>query len=181
LERGCEVFPVLGEASIAAEPGEGSLDDPTARQHDEAFHGVAAFDDFEAKRRNLGHRRVDLMGVVSAVRPNELEPGKAVADFVEHQRRPIAVLDASRMNDDAQRQTFGVDQGVNFAALDLLAGVIAGQAVMTAPFSELFSDWLSTIAAVGDASRSISSRKSMCNLCQIASQTPSFWKLRKML
>lgn len=121
------------------------------------------------------------MGVVSAVRPYEFEPGKAVADSVEHERGSVAVLHTGRMNDDAQRQALRIDQGVDFSALHLLASVVSGQAVMTAPFSALFKDWLSMTAAVGDASRSMSSRKSMCSLCQIASQTPSFWKLRKML
>jgi len=65
LERRCEVFPVLGKSPISAEPREGSLDDPATRQHSEAFYGVAAFDDFDAKRRNLGDGRVDLVGVAS--------------------------------------------------------------------------------------------------------------------
>ena len=77
------------------------------------------------------------------------------------------------MNDDAQRQALGVDQRVNFAALDLFAGVVAYLAVMAPPFSADFSDWLSMIAAVGLASRAMSSRNSMCRHSQIVSQTPS--------
>ena len=121
------------------------------------------------------------MGVVSVVRPYEFEPGKAVADFVENERGPVAILHASRMDDDAQGQALGIDQGMNFAPFHFLPGVIAGQAIVTAPFSADFNDWLSMIAAVGDASRSMSSRKSICNFCQMASHVPSFWKLRKML
>jgi hypothetical protein len=30
LKRGGEIFPILGEALVSAEPGEGSLDDPAA-------------------------------------------------------------------------------------------------------------------------------------------------------
>jgi len=45
-----------------------------------------------------------------------IEPGKAVADFVERGRCAIAVLDASRM-DDAQRQSLRVDQRVNFPTI----------------------------------------------------------------
>ena len=41
---------------------------------------------------------------------------------------------------DAQRQTLRIDQRVNFATLHLFTGVVAGQAVMTAPFSADFSD-----------------------------------------
>jgi hypothetical protein len=44
------------------------------------------------------------------------------------------------VDDDAQRQALRIDQRVNLAALHLLTGVVAGQAVMTAPFSADFSD-----------------------------------------
>lgn len=121
------------------------------------------------------------MGIVSAVRPYEFEPRKTATDFVEHERRSISILDAGRMDDDAQRQALRIDQRVNLAALHLFAGVETGQAVMAAPFSADFTDWLSMIAAVGLASRSMSSRNSTCSCSQIASHTPSFWKLRKML
>ena len=115
-------------------------DDPAARQKNKTFHVVAALDDFDAQRGNLRDGRVDLMGVVSAVRPYEFEPGKAVVDFFDHQRRSIAVLHASRMDDDAQGQTLRIDQRVNFATLHLFAGVVAGQPVMTAPFSADLTD-----------------------------------------
>ena len=85
------------------------------------------------------------------------------------------------MNDDTQRQTLRVDQRMNFAPLYFLAGVIPGQTVMTAPFSADIKDWLSMIAAEALASRPMSSRKSICNCSQIASQVPAFWKLRKIL
>ena len=145
------------------------------------MHVVAALDDFDAQRRNLGDRGGDLVSVVAVVGPDELEPGKAVADFVEHERGAVSVLQAGGVDDDAQRQALRVDQRVKLAALDLLAGVVAGQAVMTAPFSADFNDWLSMIAAVGLASRSMPSRSSIRSFSQIVSQTPSFWKLRKTL
>jgi hypothetical protein len=113
---------------------------PAARQQDEALHVVAALDDLDAQRRNLRDRRVNLMRVVSAVRPQEFEPGKAVADFIEHERGSITISDARRMNDDTQRQTLRIDQRMNFAPLHFLAGVIPGQTVMTDPFSADFKD-----------------------------------------
>lgn len=119
--------------------------------------------------------------VVAIVRPDQFEPRKAVADVVEDKRRAVAVLDAGGMNDGPQRQAFGVDKGVNLAPLDLLSGVIAYLAIKTAPFSAAFSVWLSMTAAVGPASRPSCSRKVMCSSSQMASHTPSFWNLRKML
>jgi len=119
--------------------------------------------------------------VVAIIRPDQFEPGKAVADFIEDERRAIAVLDTGGMNDGPQRQALRIDQRVNFAPLDLLSGVIAYLAVKTAPFSAAFSDWLSMTAAVGLASRPMSSRNVMWSSSQMASQTPSLWNLRNML
>jgi len=85
------------------------------------------------------------------------------------------------MNDDPHRQPSAGDQRVDFAAFDLLAGVATHLAVVAAPFSADLIDWLSRTAADGLASRPIRSRNAMCNSAQIASHTPSRWKLRKML
>ena len=85
------------------------------------------------------------------------------------------------MDNDPHWQPFAVDQGVDLAALDLLAGVIADLAVVTAPFSADLIDWLSRAAAEGLASRPICSCYAICSSAQIASRTPSCWNLRKML
>ena len=45
------------------------------------------------------------------------------------------------MDDDPHRQPFAVDQGVDFAAIHLLAGVVAHLAVSAAPFSADLTDW----------------------------------------
>jgi hypothetical protein len=67
------------------------------------------------------------------------------------------------MDDDPHRQPFAVDQGVDFAALDLLAGVVTDLLVITAPFFADLTDWLSRTAAEGLASRPSRSRKAMCS------------------
>ena len=85
------------------------------------------------------------------------------------------------MNDDAHRQPFTVDQGVDFAAIHLLASVVTHLVVSIAPFSADLTDWLSRTAAEGLASRPIRSRSAMCSSAQIDSRTPSRWNLRKML
>ena len=152
-----------------------------ARQDDKASQVVAALDDFEAQHRNFGDGGCDLPRVVAIVRPDQFKPGKTVTDFIEDKRRAIAVLDARGMNDGPQRQPFGVDKGMNLAPLDLLPGVITYLAIKTAPFSAAFSVWLSMTAAVGLASRPSCSRKVTCSSSQMASHTPSFWNLRKIL
>src|SRR5439155_203312 len=47
---------------------------------------------------------------------------------------PVAVLDRGRVGDDAHRQPFSVDQGVDFAALHLLAGVVTHSLSVSPPF-----------------------------------------------
>jgi hypothetical protein len=116
--------------------------------------------------------------VVAIVRPDQFKPGKTVTDFIEDKRRAIAVLDARGMNDGPQRQPFGVDKGMNLAPIDLLPGVIT---IKPAPFSAAFSVWLSMTAAVGLVCRPRCSRKGTCSSSQMASHTPSFWNLRKIL
>jgi hypothetical protein len=79
------------------------------------------------------------MGVVSAVRPDEFEPGKALADFVEYGGRTVAVVHAGRADDSAQRQALHVYQRMNFSTSPF-ADVVADQTVMTAPFPAGFND-----------------------------------------
>src|ERR1700730_5065135 len=83
--------------------------------------------------------------------------------------------------EDAFQELASEIMGMNLAPLDLLPGVITYLAIKTAPFSAAFSVWLSMTAAVGLASRPSCSRKVTCSSSQMASHTPSFWNLRKIL
>ena len=134
-------------------------------------------------RRNagIGDGSLDLPSIIAIIGPDEFEPREAIADLVEDEGCPITILDTRGVDDDPYWQSFSIDERMDFAPLDLLAGVIAYLAGKTAPFSAAFSDWLSMTAAVGLASRSRRSRKVICSSSQMASHTPSFWNLRKML
>jgi hypothetical protein len=61
-----------------------------------------------------------------AVRPQEFESGKAVADFIEHERGSLTILDAT------QRQTLRVDQCMNFAPIHFLARAISHASFLVA-------------------------------------------------
>src|SRR5262249_40107971 len=74
------------------------------------------------------------------------------------QEAAIAILDIGRMNDGVQQQTQRVYENMALLALDLFARVIAMRIDAAPPFSALFTLWLSTMAAVGLASRSPCSR-----------------------
>src|SRR5271165_505897 len=129
-----KVFEVLGETPVSSEPGEGALDHPTVRENDEALRVVARLDDLQAQQRHLCHRSYSLPGVVAAISPDQFEPREAPAYLVEDQPGPVAVLDRGGVGHDPHRQPFAVDQGVDFAALHLLAGVVTHLVVFTAPF-----------------------------------------------
>src|SRR5262252_1754195 len=70
----------------------------------------------------------------------------------------IAIVDIGRMNDGVQQQTQRVYENMALRALDRFARVIAMRIDAAPPFSALFTLWLSTMAAVGLASRSPCSR-----------------------
>ena len=75
---------------------------------------------------------------VPVVGPNQLEPVEPLAYFVEDQGRAVAILDAGGVDDHAQWETFGIDQGVELASFDLLSGVVTHCVVFTPvlrPFS----------------------------------------------
>jgi hypothetical protein len=82
-------------------PGEGGLDDPSARQADGTFHIVGALDDLNAQAGVVGDGVVHLASVVAVVRPDQFEPVEPLAYFVKDQGRAVAVLDTSRMSNHA--------------------------------------------------------------------------------
>ena len=142
-------FVVLAQTTIAAEPGKGSLDDPTFGQNLEAGDIVAALDDLQDPVAQFSGP-LDQFPGVSSIGPDQLQPGELSDHFGQHQLGPIAILDVGGVYDDGQEQAQGVYDNVPLAALDLLAGVVAA----CPPFSTVFTDWLSMIAAEGLGFRS---------------------------
>src|ERR1700730_13606160 len=72
-------------------------------------------------------------------------------------------------DENPHQQPFTVDQGVDLAALDPLAGVVTHLVVVPAPFSADLINGLSRTATEGLASRPICSRNAICSSPQIAS------------
>ena len=150
---------ILGKPSAAVEPSKGAFDDPTAWKHHESFRPIGALDDFSFELRQ------DLRQGLLKVRPLVATIGKELFQERVHpekgrkkQDAAIAILDIGRMNDGVQQQTQRVYENMALLALDLFARVIAMRIDAAPPFSALFTLWLSTMAAVGLASRSPCSR-----------------------
>jgi hypothetical protein len=72
----------------------------------------------------------------------------------------VTVLDVSAVNDRVEQQTQRIYENVALLALDFLARIVAMRINPGPPFSALFTLWLSMMAAVGLASRSLCSRHS---------------------
>ena len=136
-----------------------AFDDPTAWKRHESFRPIGALDDFSFELWQ------DLRQGLLKVRPLVATIGKELFQERVHpekgrkkQDAAIAILDIGRMNDGVQQQTQRVYENMALLALDLFARVIAMRIDAAPPFSALFTLWLSTMAAVGLASRSPCSR-----------------------
>ena len=153
------IFPVPGEPAATIEPGDCALDNPSLRFDDEAFGAAAAFDGFNFQ---VGHDSGDATlkdrAVISAVReqhPQERELSKQGGD---QQQAAVAVLNVSGGHQRVQQETEFVDENMALFALDQLACIEAMRVDDRAPFSALFTLWLSRMQAVGLAARSACSR-----------------------
>jgi hypothetical protein len=77
----------------------------------------------------------------------------------QHQTRTIAVLNIGRMDDGNKHQPKNIYEQMAFAAIDLLASIVA----VRPPFSVVLTDWLSMMAALGCRFRPAASRASPRN------------------
>ena len=154
-----EILEVLGEAPAASEPGEAALDNPSFRQDSETADGVRALHDFN---RQIWHRPGGGLcedgALVTTICEQLCQEREASKQRIQHKAPAIAVLNISGMHDRMQHQAQRVDQYVSLLTLDLLARVVTRRVNRRAPFSALFTLWLSITHAVGLTSRSACSR-----------------------
>jgi len=140
-----ERLVVLAQPSVSSEPREGSFHDPSLGQDDESRHVVAALDDLQGPPPE-SPRPVDQLARLPAVGPDQLQPGEsALEQGRQHQLGPVAVLDVGRMHHHGQHHPQRVYDDMTLAAIDLLARVVSPRP----PFSTVFTDWLSMMAAEG--------------------------------
>jgi hypothetical protein len=145
------------EPTIAAQPGEGTLDHPTSPDDLEAAVLVGAFDDLEGN--GLGCKiGFELGPGITAVSKDLGDEGKQPAGFGDEVGRAIAILYAGRDHLDAQQQSYRIDERVALDTLGLFTRVVADRIDFGPPFSAAFTACVSMMAAVGDGSRPSASR-----------------------
>jgi hypothetical protein len=135
---------VLAQPATAAEPRERSFYNPPLGQDDESRDAAKTFDNLQSPPAELGRPAYQLAGVTT-IGPDDLEAGKQSTNLPQHELGSVAVLDVGGVHDDTQYQTEHIDHDVSLSALDFLARVVPA----VPPFSTVFTDWLSMIAAVG--------------------------------
>ena len=127
-------FEVAGEAPIAANPGECSLDDPAFGEHEETMQFIA-LDDGELPGAGLGDGGHCLRPLVRGISEDTFdEREEETRAAIEDEQYTVAVLHGGRVDDDVQQQAERVDQDMAFAARDLLGRIKALRVERGAPF-----------------------------------------------
>jgi len=103
-----------------------SNNDPSLGQHDEAV-AVAAAHDLEHPRPRSGHGGLHLAALVTGIADDAFQEREGASRLAQQGLCAVPVLDARRMNDDAEEEPERIRQNVALAACNLLARVIAGR------------------------------------------------------
>ena len=87
--------------------------------------------------------------MIPAISPDQLQARKSSHQFRQDCIRSVPIRHIRRVDNDREDQSERVDDDMPLASLDLLAAIVTAQP----PFSVVFTDWLSMIAAEGVDSR----------------------------
>ena len=125
---------IARQAAIAADPRQGSFDDPALRQHDE-FVQFVALDDLKHPTAGPGCGLRGAGSLIAGIGEDALDEGEEAAGAsIENQSRPVAVLNVGGMDDDVQQETERIDQDMALAPGDLLARIKPLRVKRGAPF-----------------------------------------------
>ena len=111
----------------------------------------------------------DQLPGLTTVCPDQAQLREACPELLQHQLRPVTVLDVGGMNHHGQQQVHRVYDHMPLTASDLLARVLAARP----PSSVVFTGWLAVITALGVGSRPAASRTWDRKALRMCSQLPS--------
>ena len=108
-----EALPILAEPSASSEPGEGSLDDPSFGQDDEALGLIGAFDDLDVHALESGPQRIlELRPLISAIGVQLQKEGMEAEQCRHQEHAPVAVLNIGAMHDGVHQEALCVDKNM---------------------------------------------------------------------
>jgi hypothetical protein len=147
---------------MTADPSQCAFDDPAFCLDDEALIGFAPGDDLDTPNAGATRRSGDTLAAIARIAEDDLDERKSGARALgQDMSGTVAVLDIGGMHGDGEQKAHVISQDMALDALGLLARVVADRIDRSPPFGIERTDWLSTIAALGLASRPSFSRKAM--------------------
>ena len=161
-------FIVLAEPTRPTQPSQSAFYNPPTRQYLKSVAVWRSSDDLQQPTTE-GTSPIDQLTSVARIGPDQLEPRVLSRKFAQHQFGPVAILDIRSVDDDRHKQAKRINHQMALAAGDLLARIIATRP----PFSLVWTDWLSRMAALGVGSRPSDSRTLGCKVPWMRSQVPS--------
>ena len=167
-------FIVFAQPSASAQPSQGAFHHPPPGQDLKVVAVRFALDhgqQLTARSPSPRHQSAR----VASICPDHLQSGESTQQFGQHQPGTVPILDAGSMNHHGQQQSHGVHHDVPLASGYPFASVVTPRP----PFSVVFTDWLSMIAALGVASRPATSRTRTRKASSTRSQVPSSRHFRK--
>lgn len=156
---------VFAQAPVLTKPGERALHYPAVGQYLEALELIRESDDLKHAAYALSYPTDEGAGV-AAVSPDAPKAHESVRQSTKQHPSRQDILDVSSKDDQADDEAHGVDKEVTLSALYFLPGVVTPDP----PFSVVFTDWLSRMAAEGAGSLPASTRTCWCKCsCRRAS------------
>ena len=110
---------------------------PTAGQEFKALCSVGSLDDLDCPVAGRGKRVAQFIAGIAAIGEDVAPLGKPRRDVGQHQRRVVAVLNISRVNDSIAKVAAGVGQDMALPDLDLVARVAAADTTKVRGFASL--------------------------------------------
>ena len=168
LTRLRQLLVIFAQSSAPTQPTECSFNNPSAWQHFKMMVVFWPLYDLQ-NPASESPSPIHQLPSIAPISPDQLKPGKSPNKLGQHKLCSITVLDVCGVDHHCHQQTYGVNYDVALTPIDLLACIVATRP----PFSVVFTDWLSMIAALG-----VGSRPSICltlgrNASSIRSQVPS--------
>ena len=177
FRRSRPIFILFGQASVLAQPREGALYYPSARQRLEPSHSSLSQDHFHLPPKLFCYPLLQQPIPVAVIgsyllHTRQLLQRVRLCSLIQQQPRSISILNISSMHYNLVQQPFRVYQQVAFSTFHLLAIVISFMSRWP-PFSVLLTAWLSITTMEGSGLRPLATLYSVRSTSFSCSKNPA--------
>ena len=161
-----QIFVIFAHPSVPTDPSDSSLDDPSTRQHGEGGHwrrfdilGVPSppswtLDYLQLPPTFVFDPCLECRTAITHISPDHFQSRTVCVRYSENEEGSFLIRNSCRVGGSTQQQTRCINDNMAFTSADFLRPVIT----VNPPFSVVFTDCESMMAAEGWASRPIISR-----------------------